>query len=380
MKSSALTSQGDLLQYLQAFPVSVFLFETDGRGTFLNKFAKKEFPFLNARKFSITDLTKYVLIVGDKPFTDELCVVKEVARTKKPVKNLQIVMNSQPHRQTYLLNAAPILKNKSIHKVLLILENVTDEFRKQDIENLFIKTLGHELRQPLALVVAYSYYLKKFLQRNQPEATKYLKKIEAKIQQISQMLDDITDVSRLSFSNFKIYKVEISLKKHVRQILTELRTMNPTRQVNFEDRIPDEEVKILADRVRLRQIIMNLMNNALKYSPEEAPVTLLLEREKDAVRILIQDHGMGISEEEQSEIFKPFYRSKNALTHSQQGLGLGLALVKHLVTKHRGMIEVKSRQGEGTTFVVTLPLNLAKNEPLLKRAAVKNNQIPGLFR
>jgi signal transduction histidine kinase len=135
-----------------------------------------------------------------------------------------------------------------------------------------------------------------------------------------------------------------------------------TKEMEVIIEIPADAPPLLADRPRLQQILLNLIGNAVKYTQPEGKVRVVVEPREKALRILIQDNGMGISPEDQAHIFDRFYRVRRPETDSIDGTGLGLAIVKSLVEAHNGQIGLESRLGEGTTFFLTLPTTAKPEE------------------
>jgi signal transduction histidine kinase len=127
------------------------------------------------------------------------------------------------------------------------------------------------------------------------------------------------------------------------------------RTISLE--IPPEIVKIRADANRLSQVITNLVSNALKYSPDDKPISVRLSQDDDNITIAVEDEGSGIDREEQEHIFEPFYRASHARNSSKNGMGLGLAICKDIVERHGGSIWCDSHPGKGSSFFVRLPQN-----------------------
>jgi signal transduction histidine kinase len=125
------------------------------------------------------------------------------------------------------------------------------------------------------------------------------------------------------------------------------------RDIELEQ--PETPVMLNADSERLSQVVTNLVNNAIKYSPETSPIKVSMERQEKTIRLAVQDYGQGISKEQQTPIFETFYRTPDAQASKKNGWGLGLAICKDIVERHRGRIWCESRVGEGSTFYVELP-------------------------
>lgn len=119
---------------------------------------------------------------------------------------------------------------------------------------------------------------------------------------------------------------------------------------------PHDAVRIVGDEVRLRQVILNLLQNAIKYSPKGGPVEIVVEQFNATACVRVSDQGIGIPAEALPQIFQSFYRAPNAEAYQIRGMGVGLYVVKEIITLHGGTIDVVSREGEGSTFTIKLPL------------------------
>ncbi len=235
-----------------------------------------------------------------------------------------------------------------------LLQRLSDAFTQQ---RQFVSAVSHELRTPLTIVQGY---VQRTIRRgdNLTEGqVKGLRTAEEESIRMRRLLDDLLDLSRSDFGHLEIRTVPVDLTDQLEQVADLARS---TLQRPLELRLPEEleqrSVQVQADPARLRQVLLDLIENADKYSSPERPVRLELHSSGSGARIAVIDQGIGIPEEEQDLVFERFKRGSNAA--KKTGSGLGLSVVKLLVEGMGGRIELQSRLGEGSCFTVELPRGL----------------------
>ncbi len=238
---------------------------------------------------------------------------------------------------------------RRVHRTELIRKNT----------QLFIKTIGHELKQPLGLIKAYTYYLERHFSKNTSSASKYPKSINNQINIVVQMLNDVIDNSKISLQSLQIQPEEVEFTHIVRDLVEDMKTADHRRDFQFISR---GSVRAYIDRARISQVITNLLLNAMKYSKECSPITVKLSSSRKWITLSIQDAGVGIDPEELPFIFEPYFRSQK-VKKKARGLGLGLALVKEIIEQHNGTITAESELGKGSTFIIRLPRHKATSSP-----------------
>src|SRR6266436_5491821 len=197
----------------------------------------------------------------------------------------------------------------------------------------FLATLSHELRTPLTAILGWSHLLRMNKLR-EPQFAHALETIERNARSQSQLIDDLLDVSRIVTGKLQI----------------EFSTVNLATVI-------ESDFRILGDANRLQQIFWNLFTNAIKFTPKGGQVTITAERKDSEIRVRVTDNGIGLSKEFLPYIFDRFRQADGSTTRAQGGLGLGLAIVRHLVEAHRGKVEVESPgQHRGSTFTVSFPI------------------------
>ncbi len=216
----------------------------------------------------------------------------------------------------------------------------------------FLLSITHELKSPLASV---KLILETIVKRNleKIQINKFSTKALGEVDRLHQLVNNILLAARIEGSNnFKFE--EVDMRDLVSEILDGLREKYP--DVDFTLRQPEADVSIKCDKMGLTSVVLNLVENAVKYSPQEKEIEVNLYAEPENILLEVKDHGVGISEKEKKKIFDKFYRIGNENTRKSKGTGLGLYIVHEIVNAHKGEILVKDNTPKGTIFQVALPI------------------------
>ncbi|MDB4986918.1 MAG: hypothetical protein JWN04_2096 [Myxococcaceae bacterium] len=247
--------------------------------------------------------------------------------------------------------------------IIGIFRNVTEQKRAElAIEegvrrrDQFLAMLSHELRNPLGAVVAATA----LLQAGRADAQKQqklLQILERQSQHMARLLDDLLEVSRVTQDKIELHRSTVDLGAVTREAIDAMRATLEERGLAFSAKLDPSPLYVDGDPVRLQQIAANLLQNAAKYTPRGGHVELELKREDSQVALFVRDDGMGIQPDMLHNVFELFVQNKRTLYRADGGLGVGLTLVRGLVTKHGGTVNVYSEgEGKGSEFVVRLPL------------------------
>ena len=216
-----------------------------------------------------------------------------------------------------------------------------------------IAEIVHELRTPLAALTAASH----LLQRSDLPAdqrTKLSQTILNEVQRLNDLTTDFLELSRLESGRTHFEREPVHLGGLVQESLEVVRAQAESKEIKLETEIDPSLTPVHGDRKILKQLLLNLLTNAIKYSPPESVVTVVLRSEGNEVLMEVRDTGRGISPEDQKRLFQRFYRAGNA-QDEVQGTGLGLVIAKRIAESHEGSISVESTLGKGSTFTVRLP-------------------------
>jgi len=239
-------------------------------------------------------------------------------------------------------------------------QSIRSSQRLVEIKNDFIGNITHELKTPIATVSVAIEALKNFKGINNAELTQeYLGIAQQELNRLSMLTDKILKTAIFEDQGVVILTERIDVEKIITQVLATLKLVFEKHQVNiqFEKRGTDFTMNGSADH--LTNVFYNLIDNAIKYGAEQPEIKILLSDLNDNISIAVQDKGLGIPTQYQKKIFEKFFRVPTGDVSNTKGYGLGLSYVDSVVRKHRGTITLESELGEGSTFVIILPKNMA---------------------
>jgi len=234
-------------------------------------------------------------------------------------------------------------------------EALADLHRRKDE---FLAMLSHELRSPLA-PIANAVHLLRMQATEDPIQQQARGIIERQVAQLTHLVDDLLEVSRISTGRIQIRLEQVAVSGIVTRAVETTRPLLDQRRQGLEVSLPPQPLWLHADAARLEQVVVNLLTNATKYTEERGHIWLTVEQEGDAAVLRVRDTGVGIPPELLPRIFDLFTQAERSLDRSQGGLGIGLSLVQRLVELHGGAVEAHSVLGQGSEFVVRLPLLMA---------------------
>ena len=238
-------------------------------------------------------------------------------------------------------------------------------------KNAFISTVNHELRTPLTSIIGYIDVIKEEKESiGVKDLSQYLEVLERNAQILLNLVESILSLSKIDASEGKIADAKVDLVKVIDNAIFVLQPNSNSANIkvafNFD---PDQNYFIRGDAGQLSQVFLNLLGNAIKFSPKDSSVEFSMVNAQDAglpvIQIRVSDHGIGIPEEDMDKLFQRFFRAKNAVADQFQGTGLGLSIVDQSVRLHGGTVEVESKLGLGTTFIIELPSYLEDEEKLI---------------
>jgi len=273
---------------------------------------------------------------------------------------------------------SPIVQDGQVRGTLTLIEDVTErvatelELRKQarQLEEAnrqkddFLAMLAHELRNPLA-PIRNGMRVLDIIDSGGHEAAETRKMIERQVSHMARLVDDLLDVSRIDRGKVRLVRGRCDIVGIVRQVAQDFRLILSDSGLSLSVQLPAEPCWIMADEIRLAQIVSNLLQNANKFTNAGGRVDLALQvlRDEKAIQISVSDTGIGMTPETLANVFDAFSQAESSLDRNEGGLGLGLALVKGLIELHGGTIKaLSSGIGNGSEFIVRLPLTDAPTE------------------
>ena len=220
----------------------------------------------------------------------------------------------------------------------------------------FISIASHELKTPLTSLKIFLQVIQKQLARKGEEAmAKNLGKIDQEVNKLNLLVGDLLNISRLQHGRLEFTMEKIDLDALVRETVKVIQPTTKKHAIHIEGKIGQ---MITGDIERIKQVIINLLTNAIKYSPQADKILVKLTPQKDAAMVSIRDFGIGIDKEHQSKIFNLFYRAEGKQERTYPGMGIGLYISREIIKRHGGIMTVESEKGKGSEFSFTLPYNL----------------------
>jgi signal transduction histidine kinase len=221
---------------------------------------------------------------------------------------------------------------------------------------MFLSHVSHELKTPLTSIRGFVDNMTSGLTGDLGEKQRdYLMRIRANTDRLTRMIANLLNVSRIESGVQHLERMPVYLCDAVHECVMQLQLMAESRNIKLETHCPDTDLRVLADPDKLIEIITNLVDNAIKFTPQGGSITIdTRQQEPGKIVVSVTDTGEGIEPEDLDDLFKPFYQAKRTKAHTQ-GLGLGLSIVKHLVEMHDGSITVASEPGKGSQFRIELP-------------------------
>ncbi|MCS6861043.1 MAG: cell wall metabolism sensor histidine kinase WalK [Abditibacteriales bacterium] len=259
------------------------------------------------------------------------------------------------------------------HGAVIVLHDLTEIRRLENIRRDFVANVSHELRTPVASLRAMAETLLMGAKDDPEAAQQFLETMLKETERLSVLLDDLLELARIEAGKREPRKVDLNLRELVETVLNKLRPHAERKQLNLAVDVP-EDLTLRADPDAMQQILVNLLDNAIKYTPSGGSVTVTGKvRGNDGIPSIpflsstspslpyvvlsVSDTGVGIPHEHLPRIFERFYRVDKARSREMGGTGLGLSIVKHLVEMQGGKVTVESAVGRGSVFTVTLPIN-----------------------
>ena len=236
---------------------------------------------------------------------------------------------------------------------LIVMHDVTPFKETEQLKNELIATVSHDLKNPLSVINGYIELLAMYNELSD-RGQEFMHMIRRSIRNMRQLIDDLLDLAHID-AGLEIRPEPTNIQNIITDSVLSLENLAEEKRLSLSMQLAPDLPLVKGDSKRLRQIIINLVSNAIKYTPPEGHVAVRATMEEDSVIVSVEDDGMGISPEDQVQIFERFYRVRRPETDGIEGTGLGLAIVKSLVEAHGGEIGLESHLGEGSKFYFTVP-------------------------
>lgn len=283
----------------------------------------------------------------------EICnLIAEVFRTEKKVgKQLHIPL--QIERRYFDVYGVPIIGINNVWKgVLLVFHDITELKNLEQMRKDFVANVSHELKTPVTSIKGFTETLLDGAKNNQETLDAFLSIILKESDRLQTLIHDLLELSKIEQQGFQLNIQNFDLCGLLDEVVALLAGKAEEKNIQMEFSDDHDEVYIDGDVDRLKQVFINLIGNAITYTPPNGKVAIVLEGDNGNIRVHVKDSGVGIEKAEIPRIFERFYRVDRARSRNSGGTGLGLAIVKHLVEAHHGNISVISEIGKGSEFII----------------------------
>jgi PAS domain S-box-containing protein len=334
-----------LKHVLSGMEEGIIAVNSSGRIILTNQSAASLFGFeeeLQAKK--ISELQLY----------PEVTEVFEQIISKEEAAQEQLIISKEDTNQYYLVHFTAIhLEDGNFWGGVAIFHDISERYRFEKLQREFVANVSHELKSPLSSIRGSVEILLDGIIEDPAEKREYLKMILRESSSLSHLIDETLTLAEIDAGGVELNKEEIQVKdffENLRVFFKNIKKAEQSLKIEVEP-----ELKVRANREKLRQVLVNLLSNSVKYSAETGRIKLKAEKEAGQVRFSVADNGIGIPAAEQKNIWERFYKVDKARTPGERSSGLGLAIVKQIVNEHQGEVFLESSEGEGSTFSFTIP-------------------------
>lgn len=241
--------------------------------------------------------------------------------------------------------------------IIMILQDITEQQKLEDMQRDFVANVSHELKTPLTTIKSYTETLLETDIQDRETVVNFLNIVDTEADRMNRLVKELLQLSRLDYQQEKWYMKDSNLISLLKSCMTKIELMVKNKNqelISLFDE--DQEIMTVMDKDGIEQVLLNVLTNAIKYTPEGRRILVDAYQKDRQAYVVIEDNGIGIPEEELPRVFERFYRVDKARSREMGGTGLGLAIAKQIMEDHRGGIEIESLGGKGTKVTIRLPL------------------------
>ncbi len=317
--------------------------------------------------FEVVPQQELLTLFQDALIGDESALVREISFPYAQEGETTLSTRGRVPELIYQALASPILSaSGKVRGVVTVLRDITSQKELERMKSNFLSVVSHELKTPLHSIKGFVeiILMGKTGVINDTQAD-FLGTVRDQTAHLQTLIDDLLEFSRLESGQVKLRLTEVSLPEVAHAVMNKLKPLADQEQVQLAARIAGDVPAIQADRMRIEQVLTNLVHNAIKFTPQSGTVTIGIQDLGEEIQVAVSDTGIGIEEAELERVFDRFYQVDSSSTRHYRGTGLGLTISKHIVEYHRGRIWVQSQEGQGSTFYFVLPKRTEAEEELL---------------
>ncbi|MFD2705274.1 two-component system histidine kinase PnpS [Salibacterium lacus] len=320
--------------------------------TLINQYCKDVFD---------ADTDQWLHLVYHEVIQDSVLIklIQQIFLTETKIRQ-QVQLNSRIEVHHYDVYGAPILGEKDqLRGIVLVLHDITELKKLEQVRKDFVANVSHELKTPVTSLKGFTETLLDGAMEDETARKQFLDIIWKEGDRLQGLISDLLELSHIEQEFFQLNWQEVDVTRTFDEVMELLYPSVQGKGLRLNSH-KEEDLIMEGDTARIKQILINLMNNAIAYTPENGTIRAEVKQEQDSIVFIVADSGIGISKEEWPRIFERFYRVDKDRSRNSGGTGLGLAIVKHLVEAHHGNIDVESAKNKGTIFTITFPLKREK--------------------
>ncbi len=339
--------RGRLQAIVSGMSDGVIIMDSWGRVILLNPVVEKLFRITN-------EASKGKNII--RVFRDDNLekMLHESLETGKSIKKR--IQLSAPDRRAFLVHVIPTGADGDTSEVVAILKNVTEKQKYEEMRSGFVANVSHELRTPLTSIRGFAETLLDGGCDDPANARKFLLIINKEAERLSRLIDDLLHLSKIEQEGFVPNLEAFAIKDLIKLTSEIMRAKAAEKNLTIEIDTPEMLPLVHADPDMIRQVLLNLIDNAINYTPAGGTIRISAGIEHGCMKVDVRDNGIGIPPENVARLFERFYRVDKARSRDLGGTGLGLSIVKHIMEAHKGGLQVESKVGKGSTFSFLLPV------------------------
>jgi len=299
-------------------------------------------------------------IVSDKNKVKFEAALKKIIETGEEVK-IEYMDNDYRWYMSRFVTLNTVIEN---FEVMIIITDITTQKQAEltlkehiEIKNNFIANVSHELRTPMASILGFAGTIIRDKDMEKETKEEFIKIIFNESKRLSRLIENVLDIAKIDAGKYKMVRKKINLEKIIVEVIETLSSKADSRQIGLNYSIENDIPEIEAAPDEMKEVVINLIDNAIKYTDPKGEIDVRLEVKNTFLQLSVKDDGIGIAKEDVGKIYDKFFRVENTKRESQ-GTGLGLAIVKEFISQHNGTIDIETEPGKGSTFIVKLPLSI----------------------
>jgi two-component system sensor histidine kinase ResE len=287
----------------------------------------------------------------DKELPDEVLTLFNSVISEAKEKTIEVSFQGY----NWVMIMSPLYSQTDVRGVVALIRDMTEERKLEKLRKDFIANVSHELRTPIAMLQGYSEAIIDDIAGSEEEKKELAQIIYDETLRMGRLVSELLDLARMESGNIELEKIEVSLKPFFEKVIRKFQGLANDKKINLNLEFSNSLNNFVFDPDRIEQVLTNLIDNAIRHTPENGEVIVSVIDNETGIIFEIRDTGSGIPQEDLPFVFERFYKADKARTRGRSGTGLGLSIVKNIIIAHKGRITVDSVLNKGTIFTVYLP-------------------------